>query len=168
MEEWIILSQMKRFRLSSDQEMGKMQNEGVITCENGEARNLLTRHLLWHRKSTSNQVFASILFSLSRWSFLQPKKHYKKRKPGRWERWGGTVSRQEVLHVCPSLIFKATLNGGITQFCRRNSSSYQLHTSSNLSWGRMPDKWENWSFNPALCPGPSVMSVTLEQVGSAP
>ena len=66
---------MKRFKQAPRD--GKIQNEGVITCKDGEARKtpwwVLTRCLLQHRKWTSNQVFASILFSLSSWSFLQLK-----------------------------------------------------------------------------------------------
>lgn len=54
---------------------------------------------------------------------------------------GPSVSRWDALHMCPSLMFKTTPSGGNTQFCRRNSSSYQLHTSSNLFWGRTPGQW---------------------------
>ena len=54
---------------------------------------------------------------------------------------GPSVSRWDALHMCPSSMFKTTPSGGITQFCRRNSSSYQLHTSSNLFWGRTPGQW---------------------------
>lgn len=129
---------------------------GVITCKDGEARktSLVGPNQM---PPTTQEMglqpgFCHILSSLflvgSSWN--QKPLQVKRVKPSRWGKvkWDQVFLGGRTSHV--SFLNVQNNPQCITQFCRRNSSSYQLHTSSNLFWAeRLANELEFW---PALCP----------------